>query len=166
MPPRNIALVGALCVIAGWLLASTVAPPVARVQSRPVPREKPSDVQDPLTFTDQLQLRLSQPPPAPQGRRNPFVFAEQSRPSTAAPPPVASPTAPLEPPAVSVGPAYVLSGIGISGDDRTAILTTTGEDVHLLKLNDHIGGYRVAEIAEAAVTLVKGDARIVLRFAQ
>jgi hypothetical protein len=39
MAPKHVAFVGAICVTIGWLLASTLSPPVARVQSLPPQRQ-------------------------------------------------------------------------------------------------------------------------------
>ena len=165
MQPRHVAFVGAICVIVGWLVASTVTPPVARVQSRPPERPAlPEPLQD-TQFTEQLQLRLRQLPPSPVSRRNPFVFAAREPANTArtaAEPAVTLRTA--DPTPLQAGPAYVLAGIGIAGDTRTAVLTTTGDDVRIVKVNDVVGEFTVAEITERAVTLVRGSERFVLRF--
>jgi hypothetical protein len=166
MGGKPVIFVGAVCVTIGWLLASTLAPPVARVQS--LPRDgvaRTEAVTDPQ-FTAELRLRQRALPPAPELRRNPFVFAPTRRdavereavPRDAETPRVAA--APL-----MTGPAYVLSGIGITGDTRTAILTT-GTDVHLVRVNDTLGGYAVTEISEDSVTLTRGADRFTLRLPQ
>jgi type II secretory pathway component PulC len=62
------------------------------------------------------------------------------------------------------GPSFVLSGIGISGDTRTAVLTATGADVLLVKVSDTIDGYTVTEISESSITLTREGERVVLRF--
>ena len=167
MTTKNVAFVGAICVTIGWLLASTVSPPVARVQSRPTRPAQPTAVVE-EQFVEQLQLRLQRlPAAAPERRRNPFTFAARERVLTATPhdeaqradtlPVSAAPTVPT--------PRFMLSGIGVSGDVRTAVLTT-GQDVHIVKVADAIGGYTVLEITEASVTLARGDERHTLRFAQ
>jgi hypothetical protein len=164
MQPRNVALVGVVGITIGWLLASTMTPPVARVQTRPPERERQAAIPD-ASFTEQLQLRLRRAPPPPDRRRNPFVFDARDRARTveiARESPDATETTSAAP--ARPGPGYVLSGIGISGETRTAVLTTTGDDVHIVKVDDEIGGYRVVEIGENAVTLSKGDERVVLRF--
>jgi hypothetical protein len=165
MQSRNVAFVGAIGVIIGWLVASTVTPPVARVQTRPADRERPVEATADVPFTGELHLRLQQRHPAPERRRNPFVFAtrESERGVRAAESQTAAIDAPAPEPVV-VGPSYVLSGIGISGDSRTAILTTTGADVHIVKIDDEIGGYTIVEISQDTVTLAKGAERHVLRF--
>jgi hypothetical protein len=164
MQPSRVAFVGAICVIIGWLVASTLSPPVARVQSRPQERAKAPEPVPELQFTEQLSPRLRQVAPVPVGRRNLFAFATQRTEQA----PAAEQQVTLAPAADSTplrtGPAYVLSGIGIAGDVRTAVLTTTGEDVRIVKVNDVVGEFTVAEISEQSVTLVRGDERFVLRF--
>ena len=168
MPPKSVALVGAICVTIGWLLASTVSPPVARVQSRPQPQETQAQLPDPSQLTEQLQLRLRQLPAAPPvRRRNPFVFATRDR--------IEAPVSELQPARLDPEPtmptpgtttlSYVLSGIGISGDVRSAVLTTGG-DVHIVKVNDVLDGFTVVDITDSSVTLAKEGERVTLRFTQ
>jgi hypothetical protein len=165
MQTSRVAFVGAICVIIGWLVASTLSPPVARVQSRPQERAKAPEQVPELQFTEQLSPRLRQVAPVPVGRRNPFAFAPRQRAEQL---PAAEQQVTLAPAAdstpIRTGPAYVLSGIGIAGDVRTAVLTTTGEDVRIVKVDDVVGEFTVAEISEQSVTLVRGDERFVLRF--
>lgn len=166
MAPKNVALVGALCVTIGWLLASTLAPPVARVQSRPEPSVPASRTEEPPPLVEPLQLRLDELRPAPAGRRNPFTFGARERvaaPAVAVQSP--SPAGALEPAVPITGPGYVLSGIGITGDTRSAVLAA-GDDVHIVGVNDTVGGYTVSEISDTSVTLVRGEEQYVLRFAQ
>ncbi len=165
MPLKNVGILGAVCVLVGWLLASTLTPPVARVQSlpkQPPPREAGQDRQ----FTEQVQLRRSDARPTPENRRNPFAFVTRSRITPEAPTAVTAPSPSFaEAQPIVTGPAYVLSGIGISGDVRTAVLTT-GDDVLIVKVNDVIGGFTVSEISDEGVTLVRNAERHVLRFVQ
>ena len=166
MAPKNVALVGAICVTIGWLLASTLAPPVARVQSRPEPSAPAARAEEPPPLVESLQLRLDELRPAPAGRRNPFTFGARERVAT---PAVAdeqsAPVAALQPAVAITGPGYVLSGIGITGATRSAVLAA-GDAVHIVTLNDLVGGYTVTEISDTSVTLVRGDERYVLRFVQ
>jgi hypothetical protein len=168
MHPRHVAFVGAIGITIGWLLASTVSPPVARVQSRPPERPPAPAIADAPQDISQVQLGARPQAPMPEGRRNPFVFAPRGghevspdapRIQAAQAEPAAAPPAPL-------GPAFVLSGIGIKGDARTAVLTTTGADIHLVTVNDTIDGFTVEEISESSVTLARDGARFVLRFPQ
>ena len=163
MAPKSVAVVGAICVIVGWLLASTVAPPTARVQSLPeqrAPRESAAEAPP----TEHLQLRLKEVRPAPANRRNPFAFADGERvpPAelTAGDRPIEAPA--IDPP-VPAGPQFVLSGIGIAGDTRTAVLAS-GAEVVIVKVEDSVGGYTVAEITDHTVTLIKGSERVILQF--
>ena len=111
-----------------------------------------------MPSAERLQLRLRQAPVAPTPRRNPFVFGARerervvssggsSRPAPSLPQVEALPQSP-----VISGPAYTLAGIGASGDVRTAVLSD-GITVHLVKVGDSIGGYRVATITETAITV-------------
>ena len=148
----------------GWLLASTLSPPIARVQSLP---ERPSAVAAAAAesaFDTQLRLRLEQLPEPPRTRRNPFSFGTRAaapRADRAAAPAAPTPLdpAPLAPPAPA--PSLSLAGIGVSADGLTAVLTD-GHAVIIVKPGDHVGGSRVADITEQHVTLVDdaGRARV------
>lgn len=165
MPLRTVALVAAVCVTIGWLLAATLTPPVARLQS--LPDRQPRQASEQAPFTEQLNLRLRDAPPPPTTGRNPFSFGERARREPTAPA-VVTDVAAGPPAAIDVppsGPAYQLSGIGITGDVRTAVLTD-GRDVHIVKVNDAIGVYTVVEITESTVTLAADTDRLTLRFAQ
>jgi hypothetical protein len=165
MPLRSVALVAAICVTIGWLLASTLTPPVARVQSRPEPTTPAALADDVVPFTEQVQLRLHEIRPTPVGRRNPFVFATRERSISAeASQPQVVPIDAIEQEPRPIAPAYVLAGIGISGDTRTAVLAS-GNDVHVVKPNDVVGGFTVTEITAHSVTLTRDAERHVLRLA-
>jgi hypothetical protein len=58
-----------------------------------------------------------------------------------------------------------LSGIGIAGDARTAVLTD-GEGIRIVKVNDTVADYTVVEITDTSVTLESGASRQILRLAQ
>src|SRR5262245_29627046 len=96
MPFRTVALVGAVCLISGWLLASGLTPPTANLQALPERRapDRASATPLPAAYSEQLKLKLDRLPAAPVPRRNPFVFGgrEPAAPSDAtrhadAPPP-------------------------------------------------------------------------------
>jgi hypothetical protein len=164
MPPRTVALVAAVCVTIGWLLAATLTPPVARLQA-PEP-QRPATLQDPQ-FTERLNLRLREVPPPPTTRRNPFNFG--SRPRNATPSTLITPER-LDRTPAAIAPlrdafAFALSGIGIAGEIRTAVLTD-GQNVRIVKVNDTLAEYTVVEITDSSVTLESGTARHTLRFAQ
>ena len=165
MSQRNVAFVGAVCVIVGWLIASTVSPPVARVQSRPPVRNPPAPAADDASPTPQVRLDARPSSSTPEGRRNPFVFAARATRETSPGAPADPPVEPeLSPASAATGPSFVLSGIGVSGDTRTAVLTATGADVLLVKVNDTIDGYTVTEISESSITLTRDGETFVLRF--
>jgi hypothetical protein len=165
MPLKNVGIVAAVCVLVGWLLASTLAPPVARVQSLPQ-QPQPRAAAPVEQFTERIQLRRAEARPAPENRRNPFAFATRGRTTIEAPPAAAVPAPSFaEPMPIPTGPTYVLSGMGISGEVRTAVLTD-GDDVLIVKVNDVVGGFTVAEIGEDGVTLVRNAERHILRFVQ
>jgi hypothetical protein len=164
MPPKTVALIGAVCLTAGWLLASLLAPPVAKLQALPerrAPRaENTPDA--PQAFQEQLQLRLRQAPTAPVPRRNPFVFGSRDR-SSAPGEPAARDSSSDRGPEPAAGeapqttsPLFALSGIGVTetpqGEVFTAVLSD-GNTVHLVKAGHTVGGYTVLEVTENSITL-------------
>ena len=165
MPPRTVALVAAVCVTVGWLLAATLTPPVARLQTLaeqrpPVPTEEPP-------FTERLNLRLREAPSPPTTGRNPFSFGTKSR---HVPPSAESEPQSLDPEPVAAASrpptfAYSLSGIGIAGEVRTAVLTD-GEGIRIVKVHDTVADYTVVEITDSSVTLESAASRQILRLAQ
>jgi hypothetical protein len=164
MPPKTVALVAAVCVTIGWLLAATLSPPVARLQSL-TEQQRPAAATDEPQFTERLNLRLREVPEPPTTRRNPFNFGSRAR--NVAPAEPIDPTelvAELEAPRQRAF-AYSLSGIGIAGEVRTAVLTD-GQEVRIVRVNDTLAGYTVIEISDDSVTLESGTARQTLRFAQ
>ena len=166
MRGNHVAFVGAICVTIGWLLASMLTPPVARVQSLPQERTARTNAAPDVPFTAQLRLRQRDLPPTPELRRNPFVFEAPRRDAAERAPSVREQQPPpIAPVPVVSGPAYMLSGNGVTGDTRTAILTT-GSDVYIVRVNDTLGGYAVADISDDSVTLSKGADRFTLRLPQ
>jgi hypothetical protein len=167
MQPRVVALISAVSLTIGWLLASVMTPPVARVQVLTDRAAiQPGNAEPLAPFTEQLQLRVRRAPQPPMPRRNPFAFAGRPRPSDVLPPPSPAPgAAPITP--AAVGPTFSLSGIGVtetpSGFLHTAVLSD-GNTVHLARAGDTVGGYRVVEVDDNSVTLAdaSGD-RHVLR---
>ena len=170
MPPRTVALIGAVCLTTGWLLASVLTPPVVRVQELPErrPAQSRGDSEPLAPFTEQLQVRLRQAPQPPTPRRNPFAFGHRqltSDDSTRARVAPRLPEALVAPPVV--GPAFRLSGVGVrdtaNGPIHTAVLSDS-HTVHLLNTGDVIGGYQVLEVNDNSVTLADASgARYVLR---
>jgi hypothetical protein len=159
MPPKTVALVGAVCVTIGWLMASMLSPPVARVQSLPERRAVPSTppVEE---FSELLHVNLRQAIPAPSVRRNPFVFGTRERsgasPATRAVAPALPPAVPPTMPPTPEGPALTLSGVGITvtsdGEVRTAVLSD-GFAVHVVKAGDRVDGFIIGEVTDSTVTL-------------
>jgi hypothetical protein len=165
IPPHTVAVIGAVCLTVGWLLASTLAPPVARLQSLPERQPKPSTTAQESTFTEQLHLKMHQAPVAPAPRRNPFMFANRARVDAPTPAADTSSTQVTLPPSlpVSLAPVFTLAGIAVDGDVRTAILTD-GQDVHLMKVGERLGGYEIVDITDSSVTLAEAPGmRWVLR---
>ena len=169
MPPRTVALIGAVCLTTGWLLASVLTPPVARVQALPERSASPAAATLPSPPLERLQFRLSEAPPPPTPRRNPFEFGARERGSTVAAD-VAAPARPVTDAVAapaSVGPRYSLAGIGTTtgpeGLVHTAVVSD-GTAVHLVKQGDAVGGYTAVEVTEATVTLADAaGVRYVLR---
>lgn len=166
MPLKTVALIGAVCLTLGWLLASVLTPPVARVQALPERRAAPAGATAPIDLptqlTEQLQLRLRRMPDPPEPRRNPFAFS--TRKPTA--PESLDRARPIEPEAapvvVDVGPAFSLAGIAARQADDSAIHTailSDGTTVHLLTAGDSIGGYTVTLVTERDVTLEDASGR-------
>jgi hypothetical protein len=156
MPPRTVAVIGAVCLTIGWLLASTVSPPVATSQSLPARVPPTIPVPEPVS-TARLQLTLPQTAPAPVSRRNPFVFATASRSTARAESrsggesrEVASVGSDV--PRIPSGPQFSLLGLATSGEARTAVLSD-GQTVFLVKAGEQVGAYQVADITDASITL-------------
>jgi hypothetical protein len=170
MAPRTVGLIGAACLSAGWLVASLLTPPVARLQSLPERRGDAASRGDSASTAEptpmlQLEWRRTEQPPVP--RRNPFVFGRRG---VAVPDgdiasggsESAEPLAPPPPPRVTT-PPYSLSGVAVTGDARTAVLSD-GSTVHLVTVGQTIGGYSVVAVDDDAVTLTDAAGeRFVLR---
>jgi hypothetical protein len=134
MPPKTVALIAAVCLISGWLLASVLMPPTANLQALPDRRPPERVVAEPMppAYSEQLKLRLERLPAAPVPRRNPFVFGSRERVATTSPraagrdEPEAAVVLPPEPVAPA-GPIFALSGMAIretpDGPVRTAVLS-------------------------------------------
>lgn len=162
MRPKVVALIAASSVSVGWLLASVIIPPVAKLQVLPDRAERrvpPPSQESTPTYNEQLHLRMQQAPLAPVTRRNPFVFGSRST-SPSSPAPTGAPReseadAPAAPSIVApmvATPSLRLSGIGSTDGVRTAIISD-GTTVHLVKVGETVRGYAVVEITEDAVTI-------------
>ncbi len=161
MPPRTVALIGAVCLTTGWLLASMLTPPVAKLQSLPERRAAApaSAAADDLpAFSERLHFEMRQAPGAPVTRRNPFAFGGDDRarrarkseaPTEAAPPVTAAATVPP-------GPIFSLAGIAITETPEGSVLTAVVSDsvtIHLVKKGESVNGHTVVDVTEASVTL-------------
>jgi hypothetical protein len=157
-------VIGAVCFLAGWLLASVLSPPVASLQSnaesaRPEVAAPEAPAAQP--YVERLRVRLQEAPKAPMPRRNPFVFGA---PTPAAPPAAAPPAdGPLASPTMPSGPDFELAGIATSdtsdGLVRTAVISAQG-DVLLVKAGDTLpGGFTVGRVDEAAIVVVDDRGR-------
>src|SRR5262245_57074628 len=177
IPPKTVAVVSAVSVTMGWLLASTLAPPVATLQTlserRAASRPAAPAAVPAAAFTEQLHWRLQQAPVAPVPRRNPFTFGNQTRASApngnpargGAPENSAAPVPEAVP--VPTGPIYALAGVGSTqaadGVTFTAVLSD-GNTVHRVKAGQTVGGYTVVAVTEDSATLADAQgAKTVLR---
>ena len=166
MPPKTVAVLGAVCLTTGWLLASMLAPPVAKLQTLPERRSSrpaATAVEPTAAFAEQLHWRLQQAPVAPVPRRNPFTFGGKTRsaagvagqPAAAAVP--AGGAAPvLEVAPVPSGPIFSLAGIGSTSSADGVLLTAVlsdGNTVHLVNAGQTIAGYKIVTVTEDSVTL-------------
>jgi hypothetical protein len=170
--PRLVGMVGASCLLAGWLLGSTVRPPVAHTQA-PAPRVAPDpplprlDIPSVAARRERLVAAMEAPSPG----RNPFAFGEVRRASAApvgaapSPPPDLAPA--LEIPSAPPPPAWTLVGVAVEqaadGERITAILSSGG-DVHLVTVGAMLpGGYTVVRVAldHAALVDATGAERVV-----
>ncbi len=162
MRPKLVALIAASSVLVGWLLASVIVPPVAELQVLPTraERRQPPPSEPSKTYSEQLHLKLQQAPLPPVTRRNPFVFGSRTTPS---PSPTAAATSTRSREAdapeagaliapVSTAPSLRLSGVGSTGDVRTAVISD-GTTVHLVKVGGTVNGYAIVEITDDAVTV-------------
>lgn len=165
MPPKTVAVLGAVCLTTGWLLASMLAPPVAKLQTLPERRSSrpaATAVEPTAAFAEQLHWRLQQAPVAPVPRRNPFTFGGKTRssagvagqPAAAAVPAGAAPVLEVAP--VPSGPIFSLAGIGSTSSADGVLLTAVlsdGNTVHLVNAGQTIAGYKIVTVTEDSVTL-------------
>lgn len=160
MSRQTLGLVGAGSLLAGWMLASTVSPPVAQTQAGAPRRAVPVVPAASAPSFQALQWRVGQPPPTPQSHRNPFAFEMRDRAEAPAAPAgedVLSPD--VEAPVVP----SVLRLVGVAGDRtdhglvRTAILSD-GRDVWLLKAGDTLpDGRTIVRVDDEAVVVAGLD---------
>jgi hypothetical protein len=161
MRPKLVALLVAAALTTGWLLASIVSPPVAKLQALPDNDQQPAPAPGPratTSFTEQLHAKLKTPPAAPVPRRNPFVFGTSQRRTDARASDSVEPAAEAAaaPVMVATGPSLGLAGIASTrtaqGLVRTAIISD-GTAVHLAKIGEAVAGYAVIEITDDRVVI-------------
>jgi len=177
MPPKTVAVLGAVCLTTGWLLASMLTPPVAKLQSLPERRTGRAAVaanEPAAAFAEHLHLRMQQAPVAPVPRRNPFTFGSEPRAAAGGPVSASGPRAALGAPEapmpvvdVPTGPIYSLSGIGATDSPDGRVLTAVlsdGNTVYLVKAGDQLGAYKVVAVTDDSATIADaGGAQVVLR---
>lgn len=169
MAPRTVGLIGALCLLTGWLMGSLVLPPVASSQSNPSverPAPVPVDTGAAPAYAERLRQKLREAPAAPTSRRNPFTF-DQPRATSPARSAAAAEAWTPPPPPVETPPAFDLAGIATTdaadGAVRTAVISTRG-DVVLARVGDVLpDGTRIVSIDDTTVTLDAGGRSVILR---
>jgi hypothetical protein len=168
--PRLAGVVGASCLLAGWLLGSAVRPPVAHMQAAPRPAPEPPLPRLDIPSVAGHRQRLSAAMDAPTPVRNPFAFGADAR-ATRRPPLVevadAAP-ATVEIPVPPPPPAWTLVGVAldaVDGDERITAILSNGGDVHLATAGVGLpGGYTVVRVAPDHAVLQDGaGAELVVR---
>jgi hypothetical protein len=164
--PRVIGLAAATLVVAGWLLGSTLSPPVAQSQARVPVRE--AAAREPLpAIVPLVSLATRTPAPAPPApRRNPFAFGrdiaaeatETAAPSDAAPAAAPEPDAGIAAAAAGIGDGWRLLGIAVAADGVITAIVGRRGDVHLVRAGDELPeDVAVSEVTEAGVQLRRAD---------
>ncbi len=162
--PRVLGLAAATLVVAGWLLGSTLSPPVAQTQARSTARAAASPALPPIVPFTGLAARSPLAPPSPA--RNPFVFGRGV--ATGAPPAVAGSTpapsvaaAMAETPSAEAGAAddeWRLLGLAVGADGTVTAIVRGQGDVHLARAGERLtADVMVRDVAERAVRLQRAD---------
>jgi hypothetical protein len=162
--PRVLGLAAAALVVAGWLLGSTLSPPVAQTQVRTTTRASASPALPEIVPFAGLPARSTLAPPAPA--RNPFAFGRAGgggEPTTAvdstpAPDLAEAVSATRPETAIAVVDEWRLLGIAVGADGAfTAIVRGQG-DVHLARAGDRLSDdVVVSEVGEHGVRLQRAD---------
>jgi hypothetical protein len=161
--PRALGLMAAALVVAGWLLGSTLSPPVAQTQTRATARPASPALPEIVPFTG-LGVRPTLAPPAPA--RNPFAFgrgavaAVSSEAASATPvSSVAEPTPDTvtETPAAAAD-AWRLIGVAVGADGAVTAIVRGPGDVHLVRAGDRLtADVTVRDVGEGGVILQRAD---------
>lgn len=160
--PRVLGTVACGLLLIGWLLGSTLSPPVAQTQVRATPAAAPLAL--PAIVPPQNLAAVMPRAAAPAPARNPFVFGDAA-PRAVAPhaEPAAEAPAAIDAdveaaPVAAPVPAWRLLGMATAADGTfTAVIGGAG-DVHLARSGDSLpGGVSVTDVTGAAVRLVGAD---------
>jgi hypothetical protein len=162
--PRVLGLAAATLVVAGWLLGSTLSPPVAQTQTRSAARATPSLALPEIVPFTGLAVRATLAPPVPA--RNPFAFgrgagaAESTAAAGAAPAPGVSAAEPELAPATASAAVdeWRLIGVAVGADGAVTAIVRGQGDVHLARAGDHLtSDVVVREVGEGGVRLQRSD---------
>jgi hypothetical protein len=155
-------------VLAGWLLGSTLSPPVARMQERGGTRTAAAPLPA-LTITRLDDLASAGPRPGPPApARNPFAFGrgEPDRSTTPAhavdPQPVTDDDADTAPIASAAAAEWRLLGLAVSADGAVTGVIGGAGDVHLVRAGDRLpGDVTVIEVVDSAVRIQRADGTVI-----
>ena len=158
--PRAIGLVGSGLVLAGWLLGSTLSPPVARTQERQTARAAARSAQ--LTIVPLRDDLVMPRPAAPTPLRNPFTFGRAVV-STPGADPGSDPTEPSAPLVAddvvpAAPPEWRLVGVAVDAAGTVTAIVSGAGDVHLVRSGDRLPGeVAVIEVTSDSVRLARLD---------
>ena len=166
---RIAGMAAAAALVAAWLTAATATPQVTALPgevSLPTPAAMPSVMALSLaTEVDRLRERVARAPVPPETMRNPFELPRAvARPVPSAPAERRDVPAPVVTPA-PVSHAVTLVGIAVhetaDGEERTVILSLTGEVVLARTGESLAGGLRVVEVMASGVRLEDASGAVV-----
>ena len=163
--PRVIGLCASSLLLAGWLLGSTLSPPIAQTQNRDAPRPAPAP--RPLPAIEPLRdlagSAITPGPPVPT--RNPFAFGravatDADASDVASVVPAVEPSV-VESPAPPPAPAWRLLGVAVGTyGDVTGVMSGAG-DVHLVQAGDTLpGDLLVIDVTASGARLQRPDGSV------
>jgi hypothetical protein len=158
--PRTIGVAACALVIAGWLLGSTLSPPVA-LSEQPA-RTTASRPESLPAIAPLHDLRVGERPSPPAPARNPFAFDAPRRDAAATGARADEPRAAEGGPAVeeAAAPEYPwrLSGIAVDAEGTVTAVVSGGGDVHLVRAGDRLpDGTLVVAASATGVQLRAAD---------
>ena len=165
--PRVIGLLASGLLLAGWLLGSTLSPPVAQTQSRDAPRPAPAP--RPLPAIEPLRNLAAQRHHAWARRRQPATRSRSAGPSRRtrnasdmAPDVPAAESTVVEIPAPPPAPAWRLLGVAVGTyGEVTAVMSGAG-DVHLVQAGDTLpGDLLVIDVTATGARLQRPDGSVI-----